>query len=131
MASSNSQETYRPAFSDRPKPHVSYGIPFPEACAKHAETTFNASRVYIISSASLAKNTDALQRLKKALGSKVAGVRIGMKPHTLFSEILEITAEAREAKADMLVTLGAGSLTDGAKIVAFVSTFTCMLRPVN
>jgi alcohol dehydrogenase class IV len=31
--------------------------------------------------------------------------------------------EARAAKADCVVTLGAGSLTDGAKIVVLVWTF--------
>lgn len=43
-----------------------------------------------------------------------------MKPHTLWSEILEIAAKANEVKANLLVTLGAGSLTDGAKIIALV-----------
>jgi alcohol dehydrogenase class IV len=43
-----------------------------------------------------------------------------MKPHTLWSEILEIVAEARSSKADLLLTLGAGSLTDAAKIVSLV-----------
>ncbi|MCJ1394799.1 hypothetical protein MMC18_007679 [Xylographa bjoerkii] len=56
--------------------------------------------------------------LKEALGTKVIGVRVGMKPHTLFSEILEIVGVASEAGADAIVTLGGGSLTDGAKAVA-------------
>jgi choline-glycine betaine transporter len=43
-----------------------------------------------------------------------------MTPHTPYSEILQITADAKEANADCLVTLGAGSITDGAKMVAFV-----------
>ncbi|MCJ1375249.1 hypothetical protein MMC20_006483 [Loxospora ochrophaea] len=99
-------------------PQVTYGLPFPEACRKHVDTLFKASRVYIICSASLAKSTEALVSLQSALGSKVVGTRIGMKPHTLWSEILEIVKEARDVKADLLITLGAGSLTDGAKIVA-------------
>lgn len=115
------QETVRPAFAGREEPRLSYGIPFPEAIARHVEHTFKASRVYIISSGSLARNTDALDRLKAALGDKVVGVRIGMKSHTLWSEVLEITNEAREKEVDLLVTLGAGSLTDGAKIISVVS----------
>lgn len=43
-----------------------------------------------------------------------------MQSHTLWSEVLEIAEEARNAKADLILTLGAGSLTDGAKIVALV-----------
>lgn len=116
----NSQEVYRSAFPDRETPKISYGLPFPETCAKHVGSTFEASKVYIISSGSLARNTDTLTRLQSALGNKVVGTRIGMKSHTLWSEILEITKDARASKADLLVTLGAGSLTDGAKIIALV-----------
>ncbi|KAI9842224.1 MAG: hypothetical protein M1830_007819, partial [Pleopsidium flavum] len=128
MALNATSETFRPAFPDHDHPKITYGLPYPEACRKHVESTFHASRVYIISSGSLARNTEALASLQLALGSKVVGTRIGMKSHTLWSEILEIVNEAREAKADLLITLGAGSLTDGAKIIALalandVSTF--------
>ena len=112
-------ETFRPAFSDREVPNVSYGVPFPEACAKHVETTFGASRVYIIASKSLSANTDALKKLETALGSKVVGSRIGMRPHTPWSDILSIVNEARPLNPDCIITLGAGSLTDGAKIIAW------------
>ncbi|RHZ55217.1 iron-containing alcohol dehydrogenase [Aspergillus thermomutatus] len=112
-------ETLRPAFADRPRPLLSYGIPFPAAAAHHVVDTFKASKIYIICSGSLARNTDALDRLTAALGpEKVAGRRIGMQSHTLWSEVLEIVHDARRAEADLLLTLGAGSLTDGAKVVA-------------
>jgi alcohol dehydrogenase class IV len=114
-------ETVRPAFADRPRPLLSYGIPFPAAAAHHIADTFKASKVYIICSGSLARNTDALDRLTAALGpQKVVGRRIGMQSHTLWSEVLEIVHDARRAEADLLLTLGAGSLTDGAKVVALV-----------
>jgi alcohol dehydrogenase class IV len=114
------EETYRPAFPTRGYPHISYGLAFPQASAKHVSSTFNASRVYILSSGSLARNTDALARLQANLGDKVVGTRIGMKSHTMWSEVLQVTEEARKSGADLLITLGAGSLTDAAKIVAFV-----------
>ena len=47
-----------------------------------------------------------------------------MKPHTLWSEVLEVTQDALEKDADLLITLGAGSLTDAAKIVVLVSRAT-------
>ncbi|PYH99240.1 putative Fe-containing alcohol dehydrogenase [Aspergillus ellipticus CBS 707.79] len=112
-------ETVRAAFADRPRPLLSYGIPFPAAAAHHIDDLFQASRVYIICSGSLARKTDALERLTTAIGKdKVVGTRIGMKSHTLWSEVLEIVHDARATEADLLVTLGAGSLTDGAKVVA-------------
>ncbi|KIW09423.1 hypothetical protein, variant [Verruconis gallopava] len=41
-----------------------------------------------------------------------------MKPHTYWSEVLEIADECRACNADLIITLGAGSLTDAAKIVS-------------
>jgi alcohol dehydrogenase class IV len=117
------EEILRPAFAGREEPRISYGIPFADAAARHTEQIFNASKVYVICSGSLARTTDALDRLKAALGGekKVVGVRVGMKPHTLWSEVVEIANEARDAGADLIVTLGAGTLTDAAKIASFVS----------
>ncbi|KAI9796549.1 MAG: hypothetical protein M1833_006113 [Piccolia ochrophora] len=113
-------EYYHPAFPPSPSPHITYPLPFPTACAKHLTHTLHCSRAYVVVSGSLARGTDALERLTTALGAdKVVGVRRGMRPHTQWSEVLEIAREARDARADCLVTLGAGSLTDGAKIVAF------------
>ncbi|MCJ1402300.1 hypothetical protein MMC11_005520 [Xylographa trunciseda] len=114
-------EVVRRAFAQQALPLVSYGIPFSEVCQSHVQELFKASRVFIICSGSLARNTSSLEVLKEALGSKVVGVRLGMKPHTLFSEILEIVGRARAADADLIITLGGGSLIDGAKAVAFVN----------
>jgi len=114
-------ETYRQAFPDSKVPYISYGLPFPETCEKHVQDTFKASRAYIIASKSLSTNTNALERLETALGSKVVGKRIGMTSHTLWSECLEVTEDARKLDADLLITLGAGSLTDAAKIVSLVN----------
>jgi alcohol dehydrogenase class IV len=129
-------ETYKPAFDEPPgtnlagipikglqlpSPYVSYGRPYQESCAKHIRETFHASKVYIIASGSLARNTDKLDRLIDAIGKdNVVGARKGMTPHTPWSEILAITANCRATQADCVVTLGAGSLTDGAKIVVLV-----------
>ncbi|KAJ5894971.1 hypothetical protein N7495_006662 [Penicillium taxi] len=116
---SKKSETVRPAFPGRERPLLSYGIEFPAAAVHHITETFRASRVYVICSGSLSRNTDALDRLIAALGPEnVAGRRIGMQTHTLWSEVLEIVKDARNVKADLLLTLGAGSLTDGAKITA-------------
>lgn len=119
-------EVYRPAWQGS-RAWISYGLPFPEACAKHIANTFKASKVYIIASGSLSRNTNHVKRLQEKLGQSVVGTRYGMKPHTLWSELVEVTNEAKELKADLLITLGAGSLTDAAKIISLVST----VRPYN
>jgi alcohol dehydrogenase class IV len=115
-------EIVRPAFSEVPNgPHLSYNLPFDKACAKHVEGTFNAERVYILASGSLCRNTKYVEQLRKALGSRVAGLREGMTPHTLWNEVLEVADDCRRLGADLIVTIGGGSLTDAAKIVTLVS----------
>ena len=86
----------------------------PQTRLRHQESTSSPP-------GSLSRNTHHVKRLQDALSSRVVGTRYGMKPHTLWSEILEVAQEASSVSADLLVTLGAGSLTDGAKIIALVS----------
>lgn len=108
---------------DLPGPSISYGLPYQTACQKHVKQTYNASKVYIIASASLSRDTDKLNVLIEAIGQEnIVGVRKGMASHSLWSEIIEVTNEARSKDTDCIVTLGAGSLTDAAKLVTFVCT---------
>ena len=109
-------EQYNPAWPGS-YAHISYGLPFTVACAKHVTDTFKASRIYILASGSLSRNTSHVRDLEEALSGKVVGTTNGMKSHTLWSEVLSSTAAARAAEADLIVTLGAGTLTDAAKII--------------
>ncbi|KAJ0419802.1 alcohol dehydrogenase [Aspergillus carlsbadensis] len=113
-------EIIRPAFADHPLPILSHGIPFPEAAARHVVNTLQARRVYVICSRSLAEKTsipDELGRVFRTNSISMVGRRIGMKPHTLFSEVLDIAAGVRTCEADVFLTIGGGTLTDGAKAV--------------
>lgn len=112
-------ETYRLAYPNLPNlenpPYVSYGRRHHEACAHHVENTFQAQRVYLIASTSLSKNTSEVSKLQTALASRLAGTRIGISPHTPWDEVIAATKEAVAVKADCIVTLGGGSIIDGAK----------------
>ena len=112
-------ETYRLAFptlKDEENPaYVSYVVPHHEACAHHVKNTFGARRAYIIASTSLSKNTDEVAKLKQALDDRLAGVWVGIGPHTPWDEVVDATKDALEKKADCLITIGGGSLVDGAK----------------
>ena len=119
------------AFPNDQGPLISHNLPFPEACRKYVDEKFHASKVYVICSGSLAKHTSNLKDLQHALGHKVAGVRIGMKSHTFISEVLEIVQDARMAHADLIITLGGGSLTDAAKVEAFVSCYTIRVFSIH
>lgn len=119
MSHHSTQEQYFQAFPGSDRPYISLGLPFEEACKKHAASTFNAERVYIIVSNSISKTNDFI-KLKNALGHKVVGIRYGIRQHVPWQDVLEIAQELHDTKADLLVTLGAGSLTDGAKVAVFV-----------
>jgi alcohol dehydrogenase class IV len=113
-------ETLVRAFPNKPTPLLSYGLPFASSLIKHVDVTFCATRLYVICSGSLARHTPHLEHLERQLGSRLAGTRVGMRSHSLWSEILEVIADARHCEADCIVTLGAGSLTDAAKLVSYV-----------
>jgi len=120
-ANDNDGEVVRPAFAAVPDgPHISYNLPFDKACLKHVEETFAAERVYVLASGSLCRNTKYVEQLRTALGSRVVGSREGMTPHTLWNEVLEVADDCRRLRADLIVTIGGGSLTDAAKIVTLV-----------
>jgi len=137
-------ETYHPAFTNPPAdviagipvkhfnlpvPNISYDLPYYEACSKHIKDTYHASRIYIVASRSLCANTDKLDLLIQAIGKdQVVGVKKGITPHTPWSEILQITKECREARVDCVVTLGAGSVTDGCKLVVLVLTLLTLYQ---
>ena len=106
-------------------PIISYGLPFSQACAKHAKQTLGCSKVFVICSGSLSRNTDVLERLEAALGKDhLVGVRKGMKPHTMFSELLNVAVEVEKSGADCIVTVGGGSLVDAAKYIPFISALS-------
>ncbi|KAL6810219.1 hypothetical protein V8C40DRAFT_284182 [Trichoderma camerunense] len=106
-------------FGTNREPTVIYNTSFLAAVDKHIVSLQRASRIYVICSGSLARHTKYLEQLTNILGDRCIGVRTGMKSHTKWSEIVEIAREVKTLQADMIITLGGGSLTDGAKIVAF------------
>ncbi|KAF3044714.1 hypothetical protein E8E12_009628 [Didymella heteroderae] len=106
------------AHLDLPGPSVSSGLPYHVACVRHVKQIYNASRVFIIASESLSRNTDKLDLLVDALGTEnIVGIQKGMTSHSLWSEILSVTEKARSKQSDCIITLGAGSITDAAKLV--------------
>ncbi|KAI1441965.1 Dehydroquinate synthase-like protein [Annulohypoxylon stygium] len=109
-------ETYVQAFSHKQKPYLSHGLTFEKACAHHAENTFKASRIYVVVSRSISKTED-FTTLKNALGDKIVGVRYGILPHTPWEDVFDIVKEIKTKDADLIITLGAGSISDGVKLV--------------
>ena len=95
---------------------VIYGTAFPEALTAEVER-LGARAVLVLASGTLARETDTLERLRAALGNRLAGVYARIGPHTPRTDVVAAAAEARAATADLLVTVGGGSVTDAAKMV--------------
>src|SRR5438067_9978548 len=95
---------------------VVFGRPAAEAVAEEARRC-EAERVFVMASGTLNRTTDELAKLRRALGNRFAGLFDHMPPHTPRRAVIEAAAMAREARADLIVTMGGGSVTDGAKAV--------------
>jgi alcohol dehydrogenase class IV len=95
---------------------VVYGKP---AAATVAELVRRdgAERVFLMVSGTLNRETDEIDKLRRALGNHCVGTFDRMPPHTPRAAVIAAAEQAREARADLIVTLGGGSITDGAKAV--------------
>jgi maleylacetate reductase len=77
----------------------------------------HASSVFLMVSGTLNRQTDEIDKIRKALGPRYAGTFDAMPPHTPREAVIAAANQARSANADLIVTVGGGSITDGAKAV--------------
>jgi maleylacetate reductase len=95
---------------------VIFGIPAAQAVADLARRA-GAERVLLMVSGTLNRETEEITRIRAALGNTCAAVFDRMPPHTPRKAVIEAAEMAREANADLIVTVGGGSITDAAKAV--------------
>src|SRR5215471_10635352 len=95
---------------------VIFGRPFAEALAREIDRV-EARAVFILASGTLARETDTVDRLQRMLGNRLAGTCARIGAHTPRTDVVAAANAAREAGADLLVTVGGGSVTDAAKMV--------------
>ena len=77
----------------------------------------SASRAFLMVSGTLNRQTDEIEKIRDALAARFAGVFDAMPQHTPREAVIAATDAARAARADLIVTVGGGSITDGAKAV--------------
>ena len=95
---------------------VLFGVPATEAIAAQARE-LDARHVFLMVSGTLNRNTDEIAKIRAALGNRCAGVFDQMPAHSPRQAVIDAANQARAAGADLIVTIGGGSITDAAKTV--------------
>jgi maleylacetate reductase len=95
---------------------VVFGRPAAQAVVEQMDR-LNASRAFLMVSGTLDRETDEIEKIRRALGARCVGTFAAMPPHTPRAAVIAATEQARAALADLIVTVGGGSITDGAKAV--------------
>ena len=75
-------------------------------------------RALVITGTTIATKTDLPERVRQVLGPRFAGMFYPISQHVPRRDVLAAALKAREAKADILISLGGGSPVDGTKAVA-------------
>jgi maleylacetate reductase len=99
-----------------PMDRVIYGIPLAEALGDEINR-IGARAVYVLASGTLDRRTDVVDTVRRVLGNRLAGVCAKIGSHTPRTDVVAAANEARAAGADLLLTVGGGSVTDAAKMV--------------
>src|SRR5258705_1348237 len=95
---------------------VVFGRPASEAVVEQMDR-LGASRAFLMVSGTLNRETDEIEKIRRALGARYAATFDAMPAHTPRSAVIAAADQARAANADLIVTVGGGSITDGAKAV--------------
>ena len=95
---------------------VVFGRPASEAIVEQMDRV-GTNHAFLMVSGTLNRETDEIENIRRALGARCVGTFDAMPPHTPRSAVIAAADQARAAKADLIVTVGGGSITDGAKAV--------------
>lgn len=95
---------------------VIYGKPAAAAVAEEA-AALGAGRVFITTTRSLAGENGLAAEVARSLGERHAGSFAGIGAHSPREAVIAGAALAREAKADLLVAVGGGSVIDATKVM--------------
>jgi maleylacetate reductase len=95
---------------------VHFGASVRDALGREVDR-IGAQRVFLATSRSLHQKTSAISILASALGRRCIAIFDGIAEHAGMQTVLSALEEARQARADLLVSCGGGSIIDALKIV--------------
>lgn len=93
---------------------VIYGKAAAQAIRDEAER-LGATRVFLIVSRTLNTRTEEIEKIRKALADRYAGTFDGVPQHTTREVVVEAAALALDARADLVVAVGGGSVVDARR----------------
>ncbi|HEU0021213.1 MAG TPA: iron-containing alcohol dehydrogenase, partial [Dehalococcoidia bacterium] len=76
-----------------------------------------SQRVLLLSGRTVAEKTDAVARVKSALGDACIGVYSGLTQRAPISTAVEATRLALDGKVDTLVGVGGSTISDAARMI--------------
>ncbi len=79
-----------------------------------------AKRAFILSGRTVSRSTPLIARVRELLGESFAGLYDEIGKDTPSADVIAASDKAREAGADLLIAVGAGSVIQGARIVAIL-----------
>jgi alcohol dehydrogenase class IV len=88
----------------------------------------NARRAFIVCGRTVSRKTGLITRTRRILGETCAGVFDGMEKDSTLASLLRARDAARDANADLVIAVGAGSVIQGARIVVILLAET---RPIE
>jgi maleylacetate reductase len=86
-----------------------------EAALDELLRRFGHRRVFVVCSRSLRARTDIVQRLERVMGERLAGLTDDVGEHSPLPNVLRAAEAARDARADVLLSIGGGSVMDMCK----------------
>ncbi|WP_427308797.1 iron-containing alcohol dehydrogenase [Cupriavidus sp. H39] len=78
-------------------------------------TLFGYQRVFVVCSRSIRTKTAFIDRLQARLGAMIVGLTDEVGEHSPLSNVLRAARQARDARADVIVSVGGGSVMDLCK----------------
>lgn len=87
----------------------------PDEMSRH-----RAKRAFIVCGRTVSRKTPLIERMKKLLGERCAGVFDEIDKDTSRSSVMRAVEAARAAGTDLVIGVGAGSVIQGARIVAIL-----------
>ncbi len=95
---------------------IIYGTPAAQAIVE-VVNKIGAQRVFLITSKTLNRKTDEIERIREALGSRYVGIFDECVTHVPRESVLRAADAVRKVAPDLILTIGGGTPIDTAKVL--------------